>query len=147
MLSWWSCNCDKPRAWKVGIESHTKDFGQVLSSSQATRPNYGSFWSPKNAILHHMLTIYWSSWCCCNFDKPRAWKVEVGMPYNIFWSSLVIQAGHWDQLWVISEPKMPIFHHMLTIHWSYLDCVATVTSPENVRLRLGFHATYFGKVE
>ena len=43
MLSCLCCNYDKPRAWKVGIGSHTTYFGQVESSRLATGPNYGPF--------------------------------------------------------------------------------------------------------
>ena len=49
------------------------------------------------------------------------------MPYNIYWPSVVIQGGHWAHF----GPKMAVFHHILTIYWSYLDSVATVTTSEH----------------
>ena len=97
-------------------------------------PIMGHF-GAKNAIfspyVDHSLKL---SWLCCNCHKPRECKVVVGIPYNIFWQSGVIQAGHCAKLWAILEPKMTIFHHILTIYWSYLDVVATMTSPEHGRL-------------
>ena len=59
-----------------------------------------------NGYFHHISTIYW-----CYLDgvvtvtspeHPGWYRI----PYNKFWQGLVIQAGQWDQLWVISEPKM-----------------------------------------
>ena len=59
-----------------------------------------------NGYFHHISTIYW-----CYLDgvvtvtspeHPGWYRI----PYNKFWQGLVIQSGQWDQLWVISEPKM-----------------------------------------
>ena len=87
-------------------------------------------WGGKNKLGEHIWAIYrpfmghlWPFWAILGIfghledrthDVGLKWQDQsmVGwsrMPYNIFWPSMVIQAGYSNKLWAISEPKMAIF--------------------------------------
>ena len=108
LLSWWCCNYDKPRAWKVGIGY----FDKVGSSRLATGPNYG----PCRSQKWQFFTIYWPFteviWMLLQPWQAQSMEGWYRIPYNIFWQSGAIQAGHWAQLWAMLEQKIAIYHHM-----------------------------------